>query len=150
MTTWRLSVLSLIAVAGLVGCSKPEACKHSPGFEQYHREPKFQTPFRRSEVGTNELFGKYKKLTLGMTEKQVLDLMGEPDSAREMWKPGLLEGRCVGQAWTYYVEVSEQLSNGNNKQINIYFDHDGKTKWEVPSNLPALQERGSPRNEQSD
>jgi hypothetical protein len=122
--------------------AKTEPCNHSPGFEHYRKEPKFALPFKASETRERDLADRFKHLSLGMSEQEVFDLMGEPDQAQEAWAKE--RPRCIGVSWTYYIQVDRDFSNANNKLIEIFFNKAGKTKWVVSSTVSGLKELGSP------
>ena len=101
-------------------------------------------PYQADKNKVRHLMDNYPKLSIGMTRKEVFDLLGEPDvSGRHRSKakhPGFL-----GWYWMYYIYKLEAHTTNlkRDKMIQIFFNTNGRVHCIVPSNIEGLEQKGT-------
>jgi hypothetical protein len=93
----------------------------------------------------------YSKVKIGMTSKDVEELLGAPDYEEAGFRNAGLRpdgtrdiDRCASQ-WGYYFKKSgENLADLTDSVLILSFNSERKLTWAAPQNIPQLSAKGSP------
>jgi hypothetical protein len=115
-----------------------------PTYENFVSSHSF--PYIASQERQTQIIKNYSKLTVGLTEADIIALLGEPDCADPLYTkapPPNME--YLGFRWTYFIEKPDPNLSNLKKDITVevYFDTNSKTDW-IVSNVDGLYEIGRP------
>lgn len=104
-------------------------------------------PYEAPKNKSNKIINGFKKLTLKMNQKDVLELLGEPDGEQLSYNK-TKGGIFVGSSWIYCLHRHnpEFASEDFDKTVVVYFNIKGDLYWAFPSGLEGLTPLGSPLN----
>ena len=99
-------------------------------------------PYSTSEDRKNQIVVNYLGLRVGMTQKQVAVLIGDPDYSQPIVGPKGFNAHWRGNDWSYRIFMREDGVNMNDPTIQVFFDTHGLLVWGVPSGISGLSEIG--------
>lgn len=106
----------------------------NPAFAQSDVTEKLITtyPYYASEKRSVQLKSKYKQIQQGMTSKQVIQLLGDPDEIRPLYEPKIWGPKQIGYTYWYVIQRKTDKGSQNDrdeKLARVSFDLD----WDVMS-----------------
>jgi len=147
-------LLTFFFIFFIIGAREENRSKESNGVK-YNTYEEFKKsvggfPYTAPETKKKYIISNYSKLSPGMTKQQVYDILGKPDVEAEILPKFKFERpKSHGRCWTYYIYKSDAWGQSAkvDKQVNIFYDVNGKADWIVADNIKGLQELGRPKNE---
>jgi hypothetical protein len=82
-------------------------------------------PYYASKLRASEIKDKYRKIQEGMTSKQVMQLLGEPDEISPLYEPKILEPKQIGYTHWYLIQRKTDKGSQNDrdeKLVRISYD----------------------------
>jgi len=100
-------------------------------------------PYEASAIKRERIISNYRNLSIGMTQEEVLSLLGEPDTMTEKYNK--TRNLFLGTLWSYYLHRHEaKLANDvYDQMITLHFDKMGKLYFALPTNIRGLIPKGS-------
>lgn len=126
MTDRRIYILMAAILAAAAGGCKSETTPSDDG-------GKIKYPYRASIERRDQIINGARRLTAGMTDKDVLQQMGEPDERNQLYLSAEhFEDRKVdGWMWIYLLEREQPyggIMQRKEKSFRIEINLDGKVK----------------------
>jgi len=106
----------------------------NPVFAQSNVAEKLITtyPYYASEKRSVQIKSKYKQIKQGMTSKQVIQLLGDPDEVRPLYEPKIWGPKQIGYTHQYLIQRKTAKGSQNDrdeKLVMVSYDLD----WDVMS-----------------
>ena len=135
----RIYILAAAMLAAAVGGCKSEATFSDDG-------GKIKYPYHASDERREQIMNGARRLTAGMTEKDVLRQMGEPDERNQLYLSAEhFEDRKVdGWMWIYLLEREQPyggIMQRKEKSFRIEINPDGKVKRIEAEGMTAAPSR---------
>jgi hypothetical protein len=130
-----------------VKAAKDDQRRCEARYSKYRNFDQFRTSIRlpyTSDLPLERWLQQYNTLRAGMSEPEVMIIMGAPDYARcDVSKEG---DKFVGSLWQYEIAVPQDLANdGQNSAIQLVFGPDARLKDKSAANMqPAPKPSPSP------
>ena len=88
----------------------------------------------------------YSRLSTGLTNYQVVEILGEPDYSQQVYSKAKSPG-YLGSSWTYFFEKpNPNITNlKRDLVVQVFFDINDRTRW-IVSNVKGLNKIGTPSN----
>jgi len=87
-------------------------------------------PYYASEKRSVQIKNKYKQIKQGMTSKQVIQLLGDPDEIRPLYEPKIWGPKQIGYSYWYLIQRKTDKGSQNDrdeKLVRVSYDLD----WDV-------------------
>ena len=96
-----------------------------------------------SDARRADVLGGYSRLRLGMTEKEVREVLGAPDHIGVVTRgEGSLDApvwRPVGRRYEYVIKDVGSPGNGKNEYISVFFGERGRLEETVVKGIPEIK-----------
>lgn len=76
-------------------------------------------PYKASTDKANKIKTEYKKVSLGMSATEVVDMLGKPDETRPLFEPIINNGKQIGFTHWYLIQRLKKDGPVNEKQEKL-------------------------------
>lgn len=115
--------------------------------EEFSEEVK-NFPYIASDSKRLQIISNYDKLSLTMTKGEVFNILGAPDVEAKIYSKNKEPG-FLGWQWVYYLYKTDAWGQNlkKDKELEIFYNRQGRIFWVVPLNIEGLTEKGNPSQE---
>lgn len=130
-------VLATCFAATVTGCmNKYDSNSSSAQTGGEHQS--LRHPYVASQKRQNQIVGAYRQVRVGMSEKDVIALLGEPDEKNATYEAKIINPRQIGLSYVYVVQRLKECGSVDAMQeevVRIQFDDLGLVVRVIPVGL---------------